>query len=185
MFKGKFATSLMQHSLCGAAQIPITPVGQPQLQALSWSCLQLPHSRVCPLPAHPASSDYRMAMYKVPASRTNSGRLCRAMPASELRMELAQGFLCPHHSSAPLCAQPYLPYSCGSQSGSQYTSSTVALPLSLLPKNLVYNTQHIGISAKITSSVKVQICELKSENNVLLRENVFCCLSFFYGFISV
>lgn len=179
MFKGKFANSLMQHSLCGTAQTPITTVGQPQLQALSWSCLQLPHSRVCSLPRHPAApSDYRMVMYKVLASGTNSGQLCRAMPASELRMELAQGFLWLHHSSAPLCAQSYLPYRCGSQSGSQYTSSTVALPLSLLPKNLVCNTKHIRTSVKITSSVKVQTCEVKSENNFLLRENVFCCLSF-------
>lgn len=100
MFKGKFANSLMQLITL------ITTVGQPQL---SWSCLQLPHSRACSLPMHPASTDYRMVMYKVLASGTNSGQLCRAMPASELRTELAQGFLWLHHSSAPLCAQSYLP----------------------------------------------------------------------------
>ena len=47
----------MKHPLCCSTQIPTNPVGRPQLQAFSCSCLQLPHSSVCSFPGYPASGD--------------------------------------------------------------------------------------------------------------------------------
>lgn len=84
MFKGKYDNSHMQHPLCCSTQIPTNPVGWPQLQALSCSCLQLPHSSVCSLPRHLASSDRNMLTYEAPAPSTNAAQLCRAIPVSEL-----------------------------------------------------------------------------------------------------
>ena len=182
MFKGKYANSHMQHPLCCPTQIPTNPVGQPQLQVFSCSCLQLPHSSVCSLPGHPASSDRRMLMYEAPAPSTNSAQLCRAIPVSELPWSRLK--LCCSYISAwllPLLS-PASPYRCGFQSSLPSTACIVSLPLSLLPKNLVCNTKHIRISVKITSPNEVQIHKVKSENNFLLYENV---LFFSRGFISV
>lgn len=91
---------------------------------------------------HPVTGVY--SCIKAKPTGTNSGQPWRTIPASELPMKSAQALLQLHHSSASPSAQCCLPYSCGSQSGPQYSSCTISLPLSLLPENLTCNTMHFG-----------------------------------------
>lgn len=134
---------------------------RPQLSALSWSRLWLPHSRVHPLPwtfsvqwlkevhafvSLALSPQLRTTLQGLPSFRVPRGFSYSFVAASQ-----------PSLSHAQSCFS----YRCGFQSALQYISHTDSLSLSLFLENGTRTTGHIRISLKITSSVKVQIWKVK------------------------
>lgn len=113
--------------------LPRTPVGSRQLSTLSWSRLQLPHSRVCPLLWTSSIQCLKDAYAFI--SPALSPQLCRAIrlqssPWHWLNKALLQLQPCPASPHAQSC----FPYRRGSQSALQYTTCADPLSSSPLPQ---------------------------------------------------